>query len=412
MANFTPLLNEEDYIKIDEELESMAVCGGYEVYRDIFIMKIYLYTKISLPELLRLTPEKLVRTRSPHFGVWDSGKQCVMYKFPPEKIYEDVMRFFPLRENSKYVFYDDSNIDAKITPFEIEYLLKNIILNACGKKPDNIHRFIKQSFENISNNGIQLGGKRKRLISEMKEHMAKWLDNPAPSNAERHTYICKVCGEEGECIARNIKEFMRIVLERDKTCLKCIDENNKKVFREKQLIRKEKQQACAKRNNRPETHRSKLFIERECVICHIPYCGTVETCGPECKKKNTEKKRFYDKLSLANKEVHISKIRVYGQGRTEFIQIKKRKGSGKLSAVHPEDLVFSRKSIVDEGLSERDIFEHSVAQEAKVLIESPAGEQMGLTLDVLDELIVTSMGIHTGRKIQDPKICVKIALGI
>ena len=111
-------------------------------------------------------------------------------------------------------------------------------------------------------------------------------------------FYCKECGNK-----KNYESIEEIIKHK-KICIECI-------------FRLEKEANEKRRKN------IKRKIVKKDAICKV--CGKTfssyqaTTCSIECRKKLCEKTSFYNNLKVVNREINITKTRVYGQGKYEKI---------------------------------------------------------------------------------------------
>ena len=112
-------------------------------------------------------------------------------------------------------------------------------------------------------------------------------------------FYCKECGK------RRSYESINEIMKHKKICFEC------RFEKEKEAIKRRAKNA------------KKTILANKISICEI--CGkeflskTARTCSTECRTKLCEKTSFYNNLKVANRDIRISEIRVYGQGRYEKV---------------------------------------------------------------------------------------------
>jgi len=105
-------------------------------------------------------------------------------------------------------------------------------------------------------------------------------------------YYCRQCGGVGFAPR---KQFRQIVELRGKLCIACIDQKD---------TNKNRERAAA------------AVTERVCEICEKSFLSkNARYCSPACRKKGSEKSRFYTKLKAATREANMADVHVYGQGK-------------------------------------------------------------------------------------------------
>ena len=104
--------------------------------------------------------------------------------------------------------------------------------------------------------------------------------------------LCEVCGNTGIRVGSGIDTSI---------CLDCVEKRNKK--RDKEAYRK---RCLAKQKTNRTVQKKKMTLK---------------------ERKERETKRFYRDLEKANTAVWLSRVEVYGQGRTEKVPDKKLKAS-------------------------------------------------------------------------------------
>ena len=125
----------------------------------------------------------------------------------------------------------------------------------------------------------------------------------------------------------------------------------------------------------------------------------------EESKKKMEHTRFYNKLSKANDEVRVSKVRVFGQGKTEFV-----KGSKRNTIVHTESISMRSKE-KDVPIESKDkIFENNIILAIKEIISSHEGSSMGLDENSVDEILFLSLAEHHKNENLTPADCAGIPI--
>ena len=117
-------------------------------------------------------------------------------------------------------------------------------------------------------------------------------------------YICKQC-EKIET-ANNQKQ----IIQRKKICLECINKNNlKKSLKLKRVI---------------ISIKDKITNIKKCEYCQKEFeTKNARYCSSTCRKKGMEKKKFYNNLDEVNKEIQVTKTRVFGQGNYEKVNFIK-----------------------------------------------------------------------------------------
>lgn len=392
-----PSLKMTDYENILMLLDSRAELGGFINLRNIFISKMFIFTAMKIGELLTLKPEDFEANSTIYFGPICNG---VQYKLNPKIFKDDVERYFSLREESEYIFYHCHSISDALGSRDMNNYLIELFREIGINPPKALSAFIKDSHRKVK--PFETASYTKDMLDdvrEMKKAMTEHLKNPIRLKLEKHTYICNKCGSEGVCYAKSIEEFMETVSEREKLCLDCIEKNieEKKAKERKSTNRKSKDEV------NPQL--------KECGHCQKEFMSAGDSfCSDRCRRKNREKKLFYGALQKANNEVEISKVRVYGQGRTEYISATKSPHSKRMNTVHQGAVPHLKKGEDKDERSEN-YFEECIEKEAKDIISSHIGKELGLDHSMLDELKMEAMKIHYIEKYALAKRCVEAALG-
>jgi len=113
-------------------------------------------------------------------------------------------------------------------------------------------------------------------------------------------FICKKCFNESEA------EGFEAILQCEKICYECINKERKEKKRQNSIKQKLKE---------------KIQHTTICENCDTPFNqkGTRKYCTTECKKKGIENKRLYSGLKKANVAIALSKIKVYGNASSQYM---------------------------------------------------------------------------------------------
>jgi len=125
----------------------------------------------------------------------------------------------------------------------------------------------------------------------------------------------------------------------------------------------------------------------------------------EEEKKRNEHTRFYNKLAKANKEISVSKIRVFGQGRTEYV-----KGQKKNQFVHTDSIKMHSNLENTPKESKHKIFEKNIILAIEEIISSEEGSSMGLDKNSIDEILFLSLAEHHKDENLSPGDCAGIPI--
>jgi hypothetical protein len=189
----------------------------------------------------------------------------------------------------------------------------------------NVERIQDISSEDLTKSGFTEINDFKKVWNFENKDSYKWEDNPfvvvlkiktftqtqGCREEEKIKFKCKKCGKITE-------NTMTSIIAREKKCYDCYIEENDLLLKKKEAEKKLK----IKR-------KEALLKTVICEYCNAPFktSSSAKYCSSECRgnglKTKREKTRFYNNLDRVNKEINITKIRVYGQGRYEHINFFK-----------------------------------------------------------------------------------------
>ena len=143
--------------------------------------------------------------------------------------------------------------------------------------------------------------------------------------------------------------------------------------------------------------------EFRCPVCSRR--GERQDRGPispeEKGKKDTEV--FYKKLSRANREVFLSSVWVYGQGRSERIIFKEKGKRAVPKEIH-------RANIERETYNPEIIFETEARLQTRRYILSESGKSKGLDLSMWEEILMLVMQERMRDKKLAPDKCIELVV--
>ena len=233
-----------------------------------------------------------------------------------------------------------------------------------------------------------------------------------------YIHVCTSCHEEKKISAIGIRGRERLLAARDGRCLSCVDKKREKTIEasekkdEKKRIsliaarRKARESKAGKKKNRSEEyHMPANFICEACDALVESKRGYIKNrngdgrkllCG-ECKKKEIESRRFYGGLSEANREINLTKIRVFGQGKYEHVNIKKTNVTNRRwTSTHAANI--SRIGEEEEEITPVEkiatAFDKNLSFEVDKLINSRDGAILGITEASREEVIFAATQMH------------------
>jgi len=353
----------------------------YTSFRNALILKWYINSDISLVSLCNLCESDIYGGFAQDREVFrikndnSLGFSCGHKKIhcPPFKeIYKNLLSFFLLREKSNFIFYSDNSLEKKVLPKDIEFYISMLFekLDIPKKNNEKILTSFNKFKVRKTPHRISDPKKKKAFIKALKTHM--------PTVLKTERYLCAACKKPSFLEVRNNQDFIIQIRRMNKLCKDC---KNKKI---EEQYKKPKKKPTPKVQNKPKKKTMKGY-----------------TLSEE-EKKAREKTAFYNNLKKATREVNISNIRIFGQGRTEFIKstadTKRQKTKGAVSHIEDIDKVVKSPHI---------LFEEELYKEINSFIHSEKGNTFGLTLSNKEELFMLSVQHHIGDRTLSAEECIE-----
>lgn len=408
------LADDKFYQSIERVIKIKKRHASQETTRNILMLKLYLYTDLSTKDLVKLTDRHLdtaLRKKGCNISIEKAGYAGSAI-IPLDLLKDELLEYLKIREWGSFLFctYRDRH-----TPVGREYFMDFVysVLDQSGvdypANEKNIPNFLKKKLHETLDGLEDEHPNRVCDLESLKIKLRTYLDNPVKVSREKFDYVCAECGTDTDVMARNAEEFLGLMVERSKLCKECFYNMNEASLnaenaKDDAFRKKKNKDRYKKRIMKKKKEVSKVNCEVCGERCHNKTNASVQVCSDKCKKKYNETKRFYKRLSRANNEIDIAKVRVYGQGRYEQIHARKTEHGKKW------DVLKASTVDTDSVKTDMDIFEEEAVRYAKKIISSEKGREMGLEFGDIEEVVLTAYGHKMKNKNLNAEACVNLAL--